>query len=611
MNTCSPRMPVTLDLPGGGVHRQKLTPRDVGESLFRDFLDQADPQGGVEGFLSWFSAMALKGTGAGAEKTELQENVSKGKEKVLDFLGQGCGHLMLPADDVSKLARFLKGHGVSTQEIQRLFRSARDGNGGLRLDRLLSGLHALIRTRTGQGTSPVVKRSDVPRIQEALFKMGLGAEQVREAVDKAVGANGDLSVRRLISALGEAFPNLTPEAAKRLESVLQQETGLTFRPGDLREVVRRAGLEASIDRLTGDAPRSVRQAAKQEIAALMREKGVPPEDVKRFLESLRVRPGRDGWYREAGTARDDRLQAQSAALQENPSIRVTLRKEGAEWEKGSWKQGILDILNRRDTASRSSGLVPEGGRTAALQDLAGLIEEALSGRSRAKGPEKSAHPWFSGSMPRPASSGGDGIPQAAASAGKTISGAGNDRTRASGEPAPKVPSPADLVLPRTERATAPPQAAPIRTPWVPPTLPEPLPRIVDRMVWMVRAGEQASRIRISPPELGRLDLDIVIRHGHLHANLNAENPMIKELIEANLQQLRQQLNNLGFVVERFEVTAGLDERRFSESHTQFQGRKGRNRSGRTSGAGGKGEGMQEAAPALGRAGGPYRVDVHV
>lgn len=608
MNTCSPRMPVALDLPGGGVHRQKVTPRDVGESLFRDFLNQTDPRGGMEGILSWMSASA-RGTGAGPEKTEAREAVSK--EKVLDFLGQGGGHLMLPADDVSKLAGFLKGQGFSTREIQRLFRSARDGNGGLRLDRLLSGLHALIRTRTGQPASPVVERSDVPRIQEALFKMGLGAEQVRAAVDKAARADGDLSVRRLISALGEAFPNLTPESAKRLESVLQQETGLSFRPGDLREVIRRAGLESSIDRLTGDAPQSVRQAAKQEIAALMREKGIPPQEVKRFLESLRARPGNDGWSREVGTVRDDRLQGTAAVLREDPSIRVTLRKEGNEWEKGGWKQGVLDILNRRDALSRSSGLAPEGGRTAALQDLAGLIEEALSGRAKAKGADHTAHPWFPRSIHKAAASGRDGLLQASTAGGKIVSGAGNDPTRAAGEPASKVPSPAELILPRTEKASAPPQAAPIRTPWVPGPLPEPLPRIVDRMVWMVRAGEQTSRIQISPPELGRLDLDIVIRHGHLHANLNAESPMIKELIEANLQQLRQQLNNLGFVVERFEVTTGLDERRFSESHAQSQGRKGRNRSGRTSGAGDEGEGTQGSAPGRGGNGGPYRIDVHV
>ena len=53
-----------------------------------------------------------------------------------------------------------------------------------------------------------------------------------------------------------------------------------------------------------------------------------------------------------------------------------------------------------------------------------------------------------------------------------------------------------------------------------------------------------------------LDLDLVIKQGHLEANLSAETLQVKELIEANLGQLKQQLTDLGFVVDKFEVIQG-------------------------------------------------------
>jgi flagellar hook-length control protein FliK len=106
-------------------------------------------------------------------------------------------------------------------------------------------------------------------------------------------------------------------------------------------------------------------------------------------------------------------------------------------------------------------------------------------------------------------------------------------------------------------------------------LPEPLPKVFDRMAWMIQSGEQKGRVLVSPPELGRLDLDVVIKQGHLQAHLSAENPQVKEIIEANLSQLKQQLSDLGFVVDRLDVMVGLEERSFSKGETwTFAHRKG-------------------------------------
>jgi flagellar hook-length control protein FliK len=78
------------------------------------------------------------------------------------------------------------------------------------------------------------------------------------------------------------------------------------------------------------------------------------------------------------------------------------------------------------------------------------------------------------------------------------------------------------------------------------------------MIWMIRGGEQRSRIHISPPELGRLDIELFVRQGgHIQASLGTETLAVKELIESSLSQLRQQLADHGLSVERFDVMVGL------------------------------------------------------
>ena len=88
---------------------------------------------------------------------------------------------------------------------------------------------------------------------------------------------------------------------------------------------------------------------------------------------------------------------------------------------------------------------------------------------------------------------------------------------------------------------------------------------------MIRGGEQKGRIHISPPELGRLDIDLVIKQGHLQAQLRAENPQVKELLDANLGQLKQQLADSGLVIDRFDVMIGLEQNPFSKEQTWTAG----------------------------------------
>jgi len=611
MNTFSPQMPHPVNPSGGGSFNRKATPGDIGDSLFEDFLQKVNDQDD-EGVLAWLP-LALSGNEAGRGKGGTFSAEAGGKG--LEALGLGPGRVMLSSGELSKLARILEQQGFSSQAIQGLFQSLADKNGDIRMDRLLTRLQSLFQKPSDSSSSLVVDRRDVPRLQEALFKMGLGAGEVRAAVEKATGADGDLSVGRFVQALRDLFPDFTADMEKRIQALLQQETGIRFRPGDLQKFVRDAGLEAELNRLTGDASEAARNAAKKEIAALMQEKGIPLEDVKRFLESLHIQRTGSRAFSKVGGLEVAGQQKSGSANGETPSVRVYIRRDGTDWERGGWKQQILDILNRQEAlAGRKTGPQAGAGKAASFQELAGMLEEALSGRNASgKTGEKAGQPPFAWADRRPLTAGSEGgVSPSSADGGKAASKSGNHRgTGPADNPSSRSASGAEFSLGRADRTAAQQQAGRVPATAAPVNLPEPLPKIVDRMVWMVRAGEQTSRIHISPPDLGRLELDVVIRQGHLHAHLNAENPAVKELIEANLQQLRQQLNNMGFIVERFEVAAGLTDRRFAENQAQFSGRKGRNGQGRTSAAG-RGDDSAEPARSLRRSNsGRYRIDVHV
>jgi flagellar hook-length control protein FliK len=90
------------------------------------------------------------------------------------------------------------------------------------------------------------------------------------------------------------------------------------------------------------------------------------------------------------------------------------------------------------------------------------------------------------------------------------------------------------------------------------------------MVWMIQGGVQKTTVELSPPELGRIQLSLVIENGQIRGVLGTESPVVKELMDANLNQLRAQLEALGFAVQSFQVMVGLNQHQHSQHETAWQ-----------------------------------------
>lgn len=84
---------------------------------------------------------------------------------------------------------------------------------------------------------------------------------------------------------------------------------------------------------------------------------------------------------------------------------------------------------------------------------------------------------------------------------------------------------------------------------------------------MVKNGAARVRLQLQPPELGRLELALVIEKETVTARFTAQSRTVQALIEANLPELRSNLQDAGLHVDQLqvEVENGFDSHQHSAS----------------------------------------------
>ncbi|MFC1823555.1 flagellar hook-length control protein FliK [Thermodesulfobacteriota bacterium] len=531
-------LPLAVD-EAPAVHRR--TPADIGNSLFEDLLRKNTYSAQPEDELS--SHYSDNGSRSEiSDKSPLRDidTWEKMDEKVRD-LGVPMSQLVLPQSALSPLISFLEKQGMTRSAINQMIRSATDQQGLVHLDKLLS---RMMNENSGKGIQGhIIQSRFIPQVQEILFNMGLGAGETKEAIEKSINAGGELILGRLSSSLGKYFgKSFSPEEMhsllKRLgiETKPRVEDGKSL-PPDLRELFKVFSESAS---------QNPQKDLKQNIANLMREKGFAPQEIKSFLEgltpdSVRALHQRDG-----------------SPPKLNPEfLSHLIIRPNSDGLKASWREKMLDALNKEGLwESKNTANSPLEDMKPFRFNLTELMKAALQ-----KGQTD----------PRDAlATALDKLHAGATGALKGLrelrSGQKVLQRPSFGENQDKENMVTHQVSPRGARGTA--TVFSVDNPRNAHAMPDPLPKILDRMILMIRGGQQSSRISISPPELGRLNIDLVIRQGHLQADLSTESGLAKEIIEANLHHLKQQLTSQGLVVDKLEVMVGFDDRRFLEGENR-------------------------------------------
>ncbi len=107
-------------------------------------------------------------------------------------------------------------------------------------------------------------------------------------------------------------------------------------------------------------------------------------------------------------------------------------------------------------------------------------------------------------------------------------------------------------------------------PWGPETVVDPRPtevissqvpddiptQIVERMQFVTTAERGEVRIQLQPEYLGDVRIRFVIEHGVVTAEFTAENQSVREIIQANLNQLRSNLEGMGLDIQHLAVNVG-------------------------------------------------------
>lgn len=87
-------------------------------------------------------------------------------------------------------------------------------------------------------------------------------------------------------------------------------------------------------------------------------------------------------------------------------------------------------------------------------------------------------------------------------------------------------------------------------------------RFIRRVAQAIEAAPQRGgtlRLRLHPPELGSLSLEVVTRHGSLTARIETDTHAARSLLMDHLHELRDRLDQQGVRIERFDVDVSRHE----------------------------------------------------
>lgn len=539
------------------------TPGGIAESLFKSLLmkENTSPSQvqttplGIEtlGNRQAMNFTAGKGKSAGTKQT---------LEAAL-FGGSGllAGMVKLPPEAGQKLMALLQEHGFSHEQSSALIKTATDKEGFIHLDRLIAGLGQTKASAANDQTNLVIASRDVPQFQEVLFKMGLGVAQVQSLTENSDDGAGNILLKKVcselpgqLSAAGSPITLTGPVSQKAVVHLLS-EFGIQCKSEKVSQTINSKELLPLMKDYAAASSEDAQEKIKSTLADILGNKGIAPQKVKSFLEGMTVEYAKS-------VARTETAQDQKPATAAEVGLwNGIVLKAQHETKEEPWTEKILAILKESPKgAERGTG----NTTPAQDKDLQSLVSQ-LMGKEDAGGktlPGKTSSLVTSGEGPEAfkevlkttAEKPGEGQSNftAAMASASTDPNAGSGKVQTATQ-GTETPNPvlADHTLNGSSAS-----------------------KILNRMQWMVEAGQQKARIQLSPPDLGHIDIQLVVDQGHLRASLGTESMHVKEMIQSNLGQLKQQLSQMGFAVDEFNVHVGMDNRRSRDDGEQW-GRKAR------------------------------------
>lgn len=87
-----------------------------------------------------------------------------------------------------------------------------------------------------------------------------------------------------------------------------------------------------------------------------------------------------------------------------------------------------------------------------------------------------------------------------------------------------------------------------------------------------KGGGESVSIKLQPPELGKIQVELFLKDNTVNAKINTENIAVKEIILTNLDQLKAGIENNGFNINKLDVEIGGFKNFLSKDAGNFQGK---------------------------------------
>jgi flagellar hook-length control protein FliK len=82
----------------------------------------------------------------------------------------------------------------------------------------------------------------------------------------------------------------------------------------------------------------------------------------------------------------------------------------------------------------------------------------------------------------------------------------------------------------------------------------------ERLVWMASQGAQRAELRLNPPQLGPLEIQLSLKRDEASVSFVSHHGAVRDAVEAALPRLRELLGAQGFDLVDVDVSAGGGER---------------------------------------------------
>ncbi|NLD38251.1 MAG: hypothetical protein GX654_15420 [Desulfatiglans sp.] len=625
--------------------------------LFASMLENIGKNAGGKNL---FSALYSDNSGETINKSGLISGkpVIKSATENLKNKNLNPDEMILPAALQNQLIAYLEKQGFSFRDINQAISASKNQNGLIELGRLFKGLTAITNENTGvinlvsfkqgfsaflneqgidiknfegflsgiknehasngQKESSFIEPSSVPATGEVLFKLGLGADDVKKVLEKSTNGKGEIETGKLTLELNRLLTNPVTESGiisllsensisvtKRMFSKPDEKTALDNLSAYSKEnrlnviqrelkqnidellkekgisedkissvmtrldsAIMRFSIDQQANNITANANKNIsgtkENNAKQDIFATLKEAGISEEKIDSVVQKLnsaitglavnqqQVKDSITGARNTISTMAEDK-KVISGMFGENSGQNITSFLKS----RGVTDRDVKNILESLRAGSKNTDLNQNDNlRSALLNDrIPGASKNNSFTSSDTQGNLKlnftellkTAEKGSGTEFNRKSFEGGTHS-ETTFKATLSAKDKGSFTIKESNDQAS-----INMLNANSIRNIAKTGQADTGT-----YIPQPLPKIVEKMIFMFRAGEYQSRLQITPPELGRLDIDLTIKNGHVQANLSAESTAVKEIIEANLNQLKQQLNNQGLTIDKFNVMVSPD-----------------------------------------------------